>query len=105
MSTVDVLVAIATGAATQGRGIVATTVTAASGAALGATINGTNPIEAATSASAGSVVGTGVANIISKNIAPLINNIIKSEITGSIGAAFTSEVVTNRIDKNRATKN
>ncbi|WP_150590905.1 hypothetical protein [Pandoraea eparura] len=104
MSTVDVLVAIATGAATQGRGIVATTATTASGAALGATIKGTNPIEAATSAGAGSVVGTGVANMISKSTAPLINNVLTSEIAGSIGAALTTEVVTNRIDKNLATE-
>ncbi len=104
MSTVDVLVAIATRAATQGRGIVATTATTASGAALGATIKGTNPIEAATSAGAGSVVGTGVANMISRSIAPLINNVLTSEIAGSIGAALTTEVVTNRIDKNLATE-
>lgn len=42
--------------------------------------------------------------MISKSTAPLINNVLTSEIAGSIGAALTTEVVTNRIDKNLATE-
>ncbi|MFJ2994497.1 hypothetical protein ACIPHM_17855, partial [Pandoraea sp. NPDC087047] len=105
MSTIDVLIAVATGAATQGRGIVATVSTSAGGAALGAIIKGDSPFKASISAGVGSVVGTSAGKVISNNLAPLIENSLTAEITGAIGGAFTTEVTTNRIEKNLTIEN
>lgn len=99
MSSVDVLVAIATGAATQGRGIVTTTSTSASGAAIGAIIKGENPFNAAISAAAGSSAGVGASKVVSRTLAPLIENSLTADIAGAVGGALTAEITTNQADK------
>ncbi|VVE27344.1 hypothetical protein PCE31107_03472 [Pandoraea cepalis] len=96
MSTVDVLVAIATGAATQGRGIVATVSTSASGAAIGATLKG----EKATSPIIGAVLGAAVGAKIGHAISESAKNVITngaSNIVGSGSGSLISEAISSGI--------
>ncbi|EON13678.1 filamentous hemagglutinin family N-terminal domain protein [Pandoraea sp. SD6-2] len=92
MSSVDVLIAIATGAATQGRGILATVSTSASGAAMGAIIKGDDVTNAAVGAASGAAIGTQAGKVITKAAAGLVTD-TASGTAGSLTGSFVSEFI------------
>ena len=96
MSKTDVLIAIATGAATQGRSIIATASTNASGAALGAVIKGEDVTNAAIAAVSGAALGAQAGKIITKSAAGLVTD-AASGTAGSLTGSFVSEFVSSKI--------
>ncbi|VVE46145.1 hemagglutinin repeat-containing protein [Pandoraea soli] len=96
MSTVDVLVAIATGAATQGRGIVATVSTSASGAAIGATLKGEEVTSPIVGAVLGAAVGAKIGHAISESAKNVTTN-GASNIVGSGAGSLISEAISSGI--------
>ncbi|VVE34434.1 hemagglutinin-related protein [Pandoraea eparura] len=95
MNTVDVLVAIATGAATQGKGIVATVSTSASGAAIGAIIKQ----EEIAAPVIGATIGAGVGNRAGAVITESIKRGAVSDAVGAAGGSFVAEGVTTTIQE------
>lgn len=104
MSKTDVLIAIATAAATQGRSIHSTMSINSSGAALGASIKGDAAGEAAISAALGAAAGDRFGTAIghaAKGIAtPSISNAF-----GSVAGSLFSEGTTATIQKKGSDKN
>ncbi|EON13680.1 hemagglutinin repeat-containing protein [Pandoraea sp. SD6-2] len=96
MSKTDVLISIATGAATQGRGIIATVSTSASSAAIGAILKG----EELT----GPVVGAVLSTVIGAKTGRAVTEYAKglatkgaSDVAGTVAGSLTSEAVSSGI--------
>ncbi|VVE90280.1 hemagglutinin-related protein [Pandoraea bronchicola] len=102
MSTTDVLIAIATGAATQGRGIIATTSISASGAALGAVIKGAETDEsvigAAIGAAAGARAGTAIGGLV-KSVATTAVSDAFGVVAGSLISEGTTATIQKKMDE------
>ncbi|MFK0377747.1 hemagglutinin repeat-containing protein [Pandoraea sp. NPDC090278] len=95
MSKVDVLIAIANGALTQGRGIIATTSISTAGAAIGATIKG----DAIGNASMGATVGAAVGGRVGSAASDAARSVATPAVTDAFGAivgAVVSEVTTTK---------
>ncbi len=92
MSKTDVLIAIATGAATQGRSIVSTISISSSGAALAAEIKGENLPNAAAGAALGATAGTQSGKAASQFVKGLVTQDL-SNTTGAVVGAIVSEVI------------
>jgi filamentous hemagglutinin len=107
MSRTDLLIAIATGAATQGRGIIATVSTSASGAALGAIIKGTDiqesVISAAIGAGAGAQAGAAIGEIAKSVATPAVSSAFGA-VTGSLISEGTTTTIQKKMDEARGMK-
>ncbi|VVE54525.1 hypothetical protein PCO31010_04936 [Pandoraea commovens] len=92
MSKVDVLIAIATGAATQGRSIITTISISGSGAALAAEIKGESLPNATAGAALGATAGAQSGKAVSQFVKGLVTKDL-SNTTAAIVGAIVSEVV------------
>lgn len=98
MSRVDVLIAIATGAATQGKSIVTAVATNVSGAGVGAIVKGqalTRPVIA-------TAIGSGVGGIAGKVLGQTVNGIATPAITNAAETttgSIISEATTSAIQE------
>ena len=106
-SYLDALIAIGTGALTQGKGVVTTSVTSMSGAFTGSVIKGEDPTNAMIGAGIGAVAGGGVSKAVTGQIKPIISS-SGAEMTGSVVGTLTSEAlgseVSNQLDHNGKNK-
>ncbi|PCE23590.1 hypothetical protein BWP39_28325 [Paraburkholderia acidicola] len=91
-SYIDALIAIGTGALTQGKGIVTTSVTSMGGAFAGSVIKGEDPVNSVIGAGMGSMVGSGVGKIVTDKVKPSISDAV-AEVVGSGSGAIISEAI------------
>jgi len=98
MSKVDVLIAIATGAATQGKGIITTITTNTSGAAIGAIIKGESITTPVVSSAIGTALGVGAGGLPEKIIKGTVTPAV-IELLGTATGSVASEGATSIIQK------
>ncbi|HAT4983607.1 TPA: hypothetical protein I9786_001981 [Serratia marcescens] len=91
-SYTDALLAIGTGALSQGKGPLLTGGVSVGGAYVGSTIKGEDPTNAMIGAGVGSVAGSGAGKVIGDKLKPIVTD-NTADTLGAIGDAFVSENV------------
>ncbi|BEO28406.1 16S rRNA endonuclease CdiA [Serratia marcescens] len=91
-SYTDALLAIGTGALSQGKGPLLTGGVSVGGAYVGSTIKGEDPTNAMIGAGVGSVAGSGAGKAIGDKLKPIVTD-NTADTLGAIGGAFVSENV------------
>ncbi|HEJ7840477.1 TPA: hemagglutinin repeat-containing protein [Serratia marcescens] len=91
-SYTDALLAIGTGALSQGKGPLLTGGVSVGGAYVGSTIKGEDPTNAMIGAGVGSVAGSGAGKVIGDKLKPIVTD-NTADTLGAIGGAFVSENV------------
>lgn len=91
-SYTDALLAIGTGALSQGKSPLLTGGVSVGGAYVGSTIKGEDPTNAMIGAGVGSVAGSGAGKVIGDKLKPIVTD-NTADTLGAIGGAFVSENV------------
>lgn len=91
-SYTDALIAIGTGALTQGKGAVVTGGISVGGAYVGSTIKGEDPTNAMIGAGIGAGAGSGASKVVTDQLKPIISH-GAAETVGNIGGSLASEIV------------
>lgn len=95
-SYTDALLAIGTGASSQGKGPLLTGGVSVGGAYVGSTIKGEEPTNAMIGAGVGSVAGSGVSKVVTDQLKPIVTN-GAAETIGNIGGSLASEIVGGKV--------
>lgn len=95
-SYTDALVAIGTGAISQGKGAVVTGGVSIGGAYVGSTIKGDDPTNAMIGAGVGSVAGSGASKVVTDRLKPIVSDNL-SEAAGTALGSVASEVVGSKM--------
>ena len=90
-SYTDALLAIGTGALSQGKGPLLTGGVSVGGAYVGSTIKGEDPTNAMIGAGVGSVAGSGAGKVVTDKLKPIISD-GSAELIGAGTGAITSEL-------------
>ncbi|WP_253718559.1 hemagglutinin repeat-containing protein [Serratia marcescens] len=102
-SYTDALLAIGTGALSQGKGPLLTGGVSVGGAYVGSTIKGEDPTNAIIGAGVGSVAGSGASKVVTDQLKPIISG-PAAEVTGAVVGSLTSEAlgteVSSQLDSN-----
>jgi filamentous hemagglutinin len=91
-SYTDALIAIGTGALSQGKGAIVTGGISMGGAYAGSKIKGEDPTNAVIGAGIGSAAGSGAGKVITDKLKPIVSG-EAAEATGNVIGAVTSELV------------
>ena len=91
-SYTDALIAIGTGAITQGKGPVLTGGVSVGGAYVGSTIKGEDPTNAMIGAGVGSAAGSGVGKVVTDKLKPVVPG-SATDLTGDIFGSGAAELV------------
>lgn len=106
-SYTDALVAIGTGAVSQGKGVVVTGGISIGGAYVGSTIKGEDPTNAMIGAGVGAAAGSGASKVVTDKLKPIISG-SGAEVTGSVVGSLTSEAlgseISSQLDSNGGKK-
>ncbi|MGK0688340.1 hypothetical protein ACSFC0_23610 [Serratia marcescens] len=95
-SYTDALLAIGTGALSQGKGPLLTGGVSVGGAYVGSTIKGEDPTNAMIGAGVGSVAGSGASKVVTDQLKPIVTN-GAAETIGNIGGSLASEIVGGKV--------
>lgn len=95
-SYTDALIAIGTGALTQGKGAVVTGGISVGGAYAGSMIKGEDPINAMIGAGIGAGAGSGASKVVTDQLKPIISH-GAAETLGNIGGSLASEIVGSKV--------
>ncbi|EPC5194415.1 hemagglutinin repeat-containing protein [Edwardsiella piscicida] len=95
-SYTDALIAIGTGALTQGKGPVLTEGVSIGGAYIGNMIKGEDPTNAMIGAGIGSAVGSVAGKVVTEQLKPVVSNGV-AETIGNIGGSLSSEIVGGKV--------
>lgn len=90
-SYTDALIAIGTGALTQGKGFAVTEGLSIGGAYVGSTIKGEDPASAMAGAAVGTAIGAGTGKVVTDKVKPVVSDSV-AEIIGAGSGAVSSEV-------------
>ncbi|MEB7586614.1 hypothetical protein NGC36_15175 [Serratia rubidaea] len=95
-SYTDALIAIGTGALSQGKGPVLTGGISVGGAYVGSTIKGEDPTNSMIGAGVGAAAGSGASKVVTDQLKPLVSN-GAAETVGNIGGSLASEIVSGKV--------
>ena len=95
-SYTDALVAIGTGALSEGKGAIITGGISIGGAYVGSTIKGEDPTNAMIGAGVGSIIGSGTSTVVTDKLKPLVTD-KAADVLGNIAGSTSSEAAGNAV--------
>lgn len=95
-SYTDALVAIGTGALSEGKGAIITGGISIGGAYVGSTIKGEAPTNAMIGAGVGSIIGSGTSTVVTDKLKPLVTD-KAADVLGNIAGSTSSEAAGNAV--------